>query len=237
MARQTFSAEQVESKREQILDAAMQLFEDSGLSAVSFRKISSLLGCSYSAPYRYFSSKEELVTALRARAYRWIEQAMLEAIAPYTEPLTQLNVLADAYIRAGLERPNRYALMFFELEGSDLGQRSLELAAAKRDSLGVCTKVVTAAHNSGALQLTTDPLTASHLFWAGAHGLVSLQVAGQFVMGRTIDALVPTMIATLMAGLQHPQLSADSPPRKTSKTKNTAAAARPGVAIPEEPPK
>ncbi len=215
MARQTFSADQVESRREQILDAAMQLFEDGGLASVSFRKVSSILGCSYSAPYRYFASKEELVTALRARAYRWIERAMLEAIAPHDDPLAQLNALADAYIRAGLERPTRYALMFFELQSSDLGQRSIELAAAKRDSLGVCTRVVTAAHASGALRLSTDPLTASHLFWAGAHGLVSLQVAGQFVMGRTIDTLVPTMISTLMAGLQHPELAATTTVHKT----------------------
>jgi len=210
MARQNYSEEQIASKREEILDAAMQLFESHGIEAVSFRKVAGVIGCSYSAPYRYFSSKEELLTALRARAYRWIERAMLDAIAPFDDPLDQLNALADAYIRAGLERPTRYALMFFELQGSDLGQRLLELAAAKRDSLGVCTRVVTAAHASGALQLSTDPLTASHLFWAGAHGLVSLQVAGQFVMGRTIDVLVPTMISTLMAGLQHPDLATAS---------------------------
>ncbi|MDD3765311.1 MAG: TetR/AcrR family transcriptional regulator [Nevskiales bacterium] len=211
MARRSYSKQQVADRREAILDAAMTVFEDGGIDAVSFRKVAAVLGCSYSAPYRYFASKEELLTALRARAYRWIEEAMREAIAPLSRPLDKLNALADAYIRAGLERPTRYALMFFELQGSDLGQRSLELAVAKRDALGICTEVVTEANAVGELPLATDPLTASHLFWAGAHGLVSLQVSGQFVMGRSIDTLVPTMIRTLMAGLAQPVAEVEAP--------------------------
>lgn len=46
-----------------------------------------------------------------------------------------------------------------------------------------------------------DPLTAARLFWAGAHGLVSLEVAGQFVMGRPIKILVPVLIETLHTGM------------------------------------
>lgn len=202
MARQSFDEREVEQRRAEILEAAMTLFEAGGLEAVSFRKVAAVLGCSYAAPYRYFPGKEALLTAMRAQAFRWMEQAMLAAIDPAQPPRQRLRTLAEAFIRAGIERPQRYALMFFRLTEPESGPSSLELAAAKRDALDVCTRTVAAAQAAGDLKLSVDPLTASHLFWVGAHGLVSLEVAGQFVMGRSVEELVPQMVRTLMQGLE-----------------------------------
>ncbi len=203
MARQSFDEQEVEQRRTEILEAAMSLFESGGLEAVSFRKVASVLGCSYSAPYRYFPGKDALLTAMRAQAFRWMEREMLDAINPAQPPRQRLRTLAEAFIRAGIGRPQRYALMFFRLTTEpESGPRSLELAAAKRDALDVCTRTIAAAQAAGDLKLSVDPLTASHLFWVGAHGLVSLEVAGQFVMGRSLEELMPQMVRTLMQGLE-----------------------------------
>ncbi|ORE87452.1 TetR family transcriptional regulator [Oceanococcus atlanticus] len=207
MARQSLSDTQVEQRREEILEAAMQLFEDGGLESVSLRKIAARLQCSYSTPYRYFASKDALLTSMRAQAFRWMEQSMLRAVDTHQSPLQRLNLLAEAFIRAGVERPGRYALMFFRLPEPETGPHLEELTAAKHAALDVCTRTVTAAHDSGALHLRTDPLTASHLFWAGAHGLVSLEISGQFVMGRQLDDLLPAMIQTLVQGLENASAS------------------------------
>ncbi len=187
MARLAYSPEQVDGKREDILDAAMRLFEREGIEAVSFRKIAAELGCSYAAPYRYFASKADLVTGLRERTYRWMGQAMQAAIRPELPRLTQLHDLAQAYIRAALERPARYALLF---DLNQPGTPSPQLAQARHEAFDLCTQVVRAAVAAGELQLESDPLTVAHLFWAGAHGIVSLQVAGQFEMGRSVEQLV-----------------------------------------------
>jgi len=204
MARKKDSETVRQRKRDDILDAAMAVFEkEGGLEALSFRKLAAELSLSYSAPYRYFSSKEELVNALRARAYRWIEGVMLNAIEGIDSPERQLETLADAYIRAGIERPDRYALMFFNVDDPNGNRRSLELRAAKHDALDVCTRTIAAAQACGELPTTVDPLTASHLFWITAHGLVALQVAGQFEMGRSVSALTPSLIHTLRMGMEH----------------------------------
>lgn len=204
MARQTLSDTQVEQRREEILEAAMQLYEEGGQDAVSFRKIAALLKCSYSTPYRYFPSKNAMLTSMRAQAFRWMEQSMLQAVDGHKSPLQRLNQLAEAFIRAGVQRPRRYALMFFRLPEPETGPHLEELVAAKHAALDVCTRTVQAAHDNGTLQLASDPLTASHLLWTGAHGLVSLEISGQFVMGRQLDELRPAMIQTLIQGLQIP---------------------------------
>jgi AcrR family transcriptional regulator len=204
MARQKFSDDVRAQKRDQILDAAMAVFEkEGGLEALSFRSLALELGLSYSAPYRYFASKQELVNAMRARAFRWIEKEMRDAIAATPQPEQQLGALSAAFIRSGLERPQRYALMFFNLDELEASRRSIELKAAKRDALDVCTQVIAAGQARGDFPDAIDALTASHLFWIGAHGLVSLQVAGQFIMGRDIELLIPTLIRTLRVGMEN----------------------------------
>ncbi|TAM10622.1 MAG: TetR/AcrR family transcriptional regulator [Nevskiaceae bacterium] len=204
MPRKRFPEDVRARKRGEILDGAMAVFErDGGLKGLSFRKLAAEMQLSYSAPYRYFADKNELVNALRARAYRWIEREMLDAIDGVAAPEKRLELLAAAYIRSGMRRPQRYALMFFNLNDADVARRSLELKAAKRDALDVCTRTIAAGQASGDLPQTMDPLTAAHLFWIGAHGLVSLQVAGQFVMGRSIEILVPALIGTLRVGMEH----------------------------------
>lgn len=204
MARPKFTDDQRAHKRDQILAAAMSVFEkEGGEDAISFRRLATELGLSYTAPYRYFADKQELMNALRARAFRWIESEMREAIAGLSEPEQQLESLAAAYIRSGMAHPHRYALMFFALDQLEVAKRSIELKAAKRDALDVCTQVIAAGQARGDFPRAVDPLTASHLFWIGAHGLVSLQVAGQFVMGRDVQVLVPTLIHALRAGMEH----------------------------------
>jgi len=204
MARNRQPADVRARKRDDILDSAMAVFEKhGGLEALSFRRLATEMDLSYSAPYRYFANKDELVNALRARAFRWIEQAMRDAIADIDDPEAQLEALAAAYIRSGIERPDRYALMFFKLDDTDIARRSLELKAARRDALNVCTQAIAAAQARGLLPNHLDPLTAAHLFWIGAHGLVSLQVAGQFVVGREPSQLIPALIRSLRAGLEH----------------------------------
>lgn len=204
MARKPFPESVRARKREEILDVAMPIVEcDGGLDGLSCRKLAEQMSLSYSASYRYFANKAELVDGLRVRAYRWIEQQMRDAIDGVECPERQLELLAAAYIRSGLERPHRYALMFFNLNNADATRQTLHLKAAKRDALDVCTRTIAAGQTRGDFPQTIDPLTAAHMFWAGAHGLVSLQVAGQFVMGRTIEVLVPTLIGILRKGMEY----------------------------------
>ncbi|MGB1088069.1 MAG: TetR/AcrR family transcriptional regulator, partial [Alphaproteobacteria bacterium] len=170
MARKKLTDAQYTHRREEILDAAMEVFEtQGGLNAVSFRNVAAVAGCSYSAPYRYFTSKEDLLNALRARAFRWIEAEMKAAIKGKRRATTKLEALARAYIQGGVDRPNRYALMFFDMDNTEIAKHSLELKTAKRDALDVCTQTIAQGQLAGEMADRLDALTAAHLFWISAH--------------------------------------------------------------------
>jgi AcrR family transcriptional regulator len=198
MPRPVLSEEQIDARREAILDVAGELFESQGPEAVSLRRIAARAGCSPTTPYRYFASKEHVLVGLQIRAYHAIRQALENAAAAAPTARAALAAIAGAYIAFALERPETYALLF---RNERTPEPSPELAAAKRRALGVCAEALAEAERRGELRLVTDPLTGAHVFWAAAHGAVSLHLADQLVVGRNLDDIVPTLIGTLMTGL------------------------------------
>ena len=199
MARNPNTPEQVAEVRTELLDVAQQLYEQDGPEAMSFRSIANLAGCSHTKPYSYFDSKADIIDALRIRAYEWLLGVLTTAAASQDRPLDAMQALAEAYIRAGLERPRMYELLYTD-QGS-LDETDERLLQAKLAALDVCRRTIEAAADAGDVELAADPLTAAHAFWAGAHGLVQLEHGGFLVVERSVDDLVPVVVAALLRGL------------------------------------
>ena len=182
MPRRPNTADEVSATRESLLDTAQELLEADGIEAMSFRAIASRNGWSHTKPYSYFDSKADIIDALRVRSYEWLLEVLSTAAALEDEPLAALRALSEAYVRAGLERPRMYDLLY--TDAGSIGESDPTLLEAKLAALGVCRDVIAAAEEAGTIDLAVDPLTAAHTFWTGAHGLVELQIGGFFVAGR-----------------------------------------------------
>lgn len=201
MARTADSSAVIDSKRAAIIDAAESILATTGkIESISFRELAKILKCSYATPYRYFSNRQELLMALKARAFRLMESELKQSFCATDSVAHQLRAIANTYIRTAISRPEFYALMFFEIDGNTHSKSSNDFLAAKHDCLDVCTQAVLRGQASGQSNSDLDALTLSHMFWAGAHGLVSLHISGQLVMGKSLDDLIPVMIATLNLG-------------------------------------
>ncbi|MFT4569303.1 MAG: AcrR family transcriptional regulator [Hyphomicrobiaceae bacterium] len=198
MARPALTSSEVDSRRDEILDVAQHLFETQGLEAVSLRRIATQAGISPATPYRYFSNKDQVLVGLQIRIYNALGEILVAAASAETGATDKLRAIARSYISFAVNRPEAYSLVFRVPTNSD---EQPQLVAARRAALDVCRQAFTLAEAEDGLHLRTDALTAAHLFWAAAHGAVSLQLAEQLVVGRTLEQIVPTLIATLMAGL------------------------------------
>ncbi len=199
MPRAVMSRDEISSMREAICDAAMELVRDHGPDAVSFRRIAAKLGCSYTTPYRYFARKDDILAALRARAFRAFGAALVRALGDADPTVAaRLRALVVAYVRAANEDPDSYRLMLDLNQGN---ARSPDLVAAEEGALGTCREVIASAVATGDLPRGTDPNVVAHVFWAGAHGVVSLALAQQLVLDCTLDELVVVMADTLVQGV------------------------------------
>jgi len=205
MARPKYSDDMVINRMEAILAAAMELLEAEGINGISLRKTAKLMGWSSTAIYRYFENKQDLITALRARAFHRMEQRLKKAVKPNASGIENLKRISQAFLKAGQDRPELYELMFYEHKNEESSSYYEELSNAKNDSLSVCTDMVASAQQKGELPPNIDPLTTSHIFWINMHGLVSLDISNQLVMGRKANVLTDILIQNILGGLSHAQ--------------------------------
>jgi len=206
--------------RREVKQAALRQLSESGPAGLSVSAIGKQLGVSGPALYRYFAGRDELLTELVIDAYHDLADALRDAVAHARspEPRARFECLARAYRSWALAQPHRYRLLFGPpLPGYDAHAQQLVDAsqAAMNQLLGVLRALGdrTAAPPPQPLasQLTAwaqahdpgiDPATALRavLTWSRMHGLVSLEIAGNFAsMGIDPDQVFEAQLATLTA--------------------------------------
>jgi AcrR family transcriptional regulator len=165
--------------RDKILDAARELFIEEGFDGVSMRKIADRIEYSPTAIYGHFADKDQLFMEICHEDFRRLAQSMA-GLAQVPDPVERLQQIGLAYIQFGLQNPNHYRTMFMtshppitESEAALEGKGNPE-----EDAYELLRATVQEALNAGAFRehLTDADLIAQTL-WAGAHGVVSLQIA------------------------------------------------------------
>ncbi|WP_293389101.1 TetR/AcrR family transcriptional regulator [Nevskia sp.] len=193
MARPRLSAEAADGIRADICAAAAALYERDGYDAVTLRAIAAAMGRSQALPYRYFKNKEHIFAALRAVWFDRLTALLEAAIEGLESPLLKLHTIARTVIAFAQSQPSEYRLMF-SLRQPDPTDFP-ELHAAR---LRAMATVQTAYQEAvDARLIPGDGATGAHVTWASLHGLLSLHLAGQLTIGRSLEELIQPMLDTL----------------------------------------
>ncbi|WP_162834247.1 TetR/AcrR family transcriptional regulator [Amycolatopsis circi] len=201
-----------EQVREEVKFVALNQLAAGGAQAISINAIAKQLGVSGPALYRYFSSRDELLTVLVIDAYHDLREAMANALdtdAPDAE--ARIRLLAAAYRAWAREEPHRYELLFkAPFPGYDAHAKPL--AEAARSLMGVVLGALhhldstaaekpTAYENEEVLdarRANTENHQLAVALWSRLHGFVSLEIGGGFTaMGLDADALFETEVQVL----------------------------------------
>ncbi|MBV9420366.1 MAG: TetR/AcrR family transcriptional regulator [Alphaproteobacteria bacterium] len=161
--------------RERLCDAATKLFDTRGREGFTMRELASELRVSAMTPYRYFKDKEDILAAVRARAFnRWADklEAAFESAGPAAE---KSAAVYRAYVDFAFNETAAYKLMF-DLAQPDEAEYP-ELVAANTRARATMTAYVRALVDEGILE--GDPELIGHVFWASLHGAVVLKLAGK----------------------------------------------------------
>lgn len=178
--------------RTQIKDRAWEQIAMAGASALSLNAIAKQIGMSGPALYRYFASRDELITALIGDAYRSLADACRAAAASGADVVG----LAHALRGWALADPQRYFLVYgtpvpgyhapddITAIASEIMDTLLDACAALHpDGPGPATPF--AAHLEGHRQWSDSSAPPAVLhwaltFWTRLHGVLSLELAGHF---------------------------------------------------------
>ncbi len=208
--------------RQEVKQAALRQLAAAGPAGVSISAIGKELGVSGPALYRYFASRDDLLTELVIDAYNDLARALQAAAdgAAGLPPRDRLDALARAYRAWALAEPHRYRLLFAPpLPGYDA--HTDRLVEASEAAMNLLLEAIAelsddpeAAPPPGspvAAQLTAwagrhhlgaDPATALRavLAWSRLHGFVSLEIAGNYAsMSIDPEPVFEAQLATLLA--------------------------------------
>lgn len=194
MVRPAMSEDEIDAFRERVCAAALELFNEGGLTAVSMRAIARRIGCSHTLPYRYFDGRDAIIAAMRTRCYREFLDYHTEILGQVEEPREQLLALARGYARFASERASQFSVMF-DLDHIEASEH-VELREAIRDSWDALFRVIQGCVEAG--NLVGDERALTYLFWSGVHGVLTLAKTGKIAPGWDAEAIVEQMVSALM---------------------------------------
>ena len=187
--------------RDEIKSHAWTQVATAGASALSLNAIAKQMGISGPALYRYYGSRDELITELILDAYRDLADACHAAVGNERTPTARLSAGAGAVRGWALAAPHRYLLIYgTPVPGYAAPPETTAIAASIMNLLldafaeldgptGRPAKPVAAldrnlaTHRDWAAAVPGAPagaLRRALLFWTRLHGVVSLELAGHF---------------------------------------------------------
>ncbi|OON73456.1 TetR/AcrR family transcriptional regulator [Streptomyces tsukubensis] len=187
--------------RAEVKEHAWDQIATQGASALSLNAIAKQMGMSGPALYRYFASRDELITELIRDAYRSLADTLRAAAAEGADPAG----LAHAWRGWALQAPQRYFLIYGtpvpgyhapeDITGtaSDIMTTLLEvLTASATDSPTTPFSTHLETHRDWADGHPAPPalLHRALTFWTRLHGALSLELAGHFTGMRFDPALL-----------------------------------------------
>ncbi|AYC43264.1 TetR/AcrR family transcriptional regulator [Streptomyces griseorubiginosus] len=196
-----------------IKDEARRQLAAEGAAKLSLRAVARELGMVSSALYRYFPSRDELLTALIIDAYDSLGESAERAheAAAGAEPLDRWVTVCEAVRGWSLDHPHEYALIYGSpVPGYTAPQTTVPPAA--RVGLLLIGAVRDAHHTPGGLRtlpplpeelrpeadriaadlapdLPPEAVTALVAAWSQLYGLVGFELFGQF--NRVVEARAP----------------------------------------------
>ncbi|MEU0784048.1 TetR/AcrR family transcriptional regulator [Streptomyces sp. NPDC006173] len=207
--------------RQEVKTAALRQLAEGGPEALSLNAIAKQLGMTGPALYRYFTNRDSLLTELVIDAYADLTSTLARtAEASRGEAATRLKELVRAYRAWALAEPHRYRLLFrAPLQGYDA--QSTRLVEAAQPAMTVLLEAVGALAESetevpqGAAaefrawmerhtfeNLPEAVAVRSTMLWAHLHGLVGLEIEGNFAsMGIDPSFLYETAVTDFLRSL------------------------------------
>jgi AcrR family transcriptional regulator len=182
--------------RERLCDAATRLFDARGREGFTMRELASELGVSAMTPYRYFKDKDDILAAVRARAFtRWAEKLEGAFAGAQTAP-EKSSAVFQAYVDFAFGEPAAYKLMF-DLSQPDENTYP-DLVAATTRARATMTDYVRELVKEGIVE--GDPELIGRVFWASLHGAVVLKLSGKLGADYDFDRVSGESFRVLFEG-------------------------------------
>src|SRR5207244_11860231 len=88
--------------RQALIDAALELIEERGVSALTLREVARQVGVTHAAPQRHFADRAALVAAVAEQGFRGLAAHVASVRGSARTPAQRLRALGVAYVEYAL---------------------------------------------------------------------------------------------------------------------------------------
>ncbi len=195
-------AREKQELRQEILDAARDLFIREGFENVSMRKIAEMIEYSPTTIYLHFQDKADLLDCVCEETLQKLENRLAAIAAVTFDPLDRLTLGLRAYIEFGLEHPNDYRVAFLmEFKPFAEPERCVRCHSMGQQTFDHMRRDVAACVSSGVFQ-PVDVEGSSQALWAAIHGVTSLLILHPHFPWVDREVLIDSLIGAVLRGLK-----------------------------------
>jgi AcrR family transcriptional regulator len=195
-------ARQKKYLRQEILDAASELFVRNGYENVSMRRIAEKIEYSPTTIYLYFNDKNELLEQVCKETFSRLVQRLSKIMEQPGDPVERLKGGLLTYVQFGLENPHHYHATFMMPIPANIREKKMhEPDSPGMQAFAFLTRGLAECIQAGKMPAMNVEL-AGQTLWAGIHGITSLLIThGGFPwVGK--DKVIHSTVDTLVAGLE-----------------------------------
>jgi AcrR family transcriptional regulator len=185
--------------RRAILDAARHLFIKGGYGNVPIRRISSHIGYSAAALYRYFPTKDDIFNALAEEGLQLLMRSETSPSPPGASPLKRLRHIISGAFNFAKMYPEYYYLLFLDRSTPRMKLEAIDafrhpMRPHVREILDDCVE-------AGELARGLDTWTVYNVIWTSMHGAAAQYVCDRFPPFDP-DEYARVMVDLVIAGLK-----------------------------------
>jgi AcrR family transcriptional regulator len=202
MGVQERKAREKEELRQEILEAATNLFSEEGYEATSMRKIAERIEYSPTTIYLYFKDKSDLLDNVCADTFSGLLRVLDAIEREFPDPVDSLRMGMKAYIQFGLDHPAQYRVTFL-MPHTVLpeGSEPCKADCVGDKAFGSLIRSVSRCLETGIFR-AEHPQLIGETLWSSIHGLTALLITHPQFPWSNRDGIIDHLIATLVEGLR-----------------------------------
>jgi TetR/AcrR family fatty acid metabolism transcriptional regulator len=186
-------------RRQELLDAAVQVFARKGFRAARVGDIAEQAGVAHGLLYHYFRSKDEVLETIFRDTWQLLvaeTERIEESGAPLPE---QLRRFARIYLGSWLATPELIGVLVREIARSpQVGETVDEIGGVFR----VLARMIDVARDRGEVRADCDPTLAAWAVYGALEEILTGWVLGQLPREEEdVERAIATVVAVASAGL------------------------------------
>lgn len=179
-----------EQRRNDIIDAAEQVFFKKGWQNATMDEVAAVAELSKGTLYLYFKSKEELYLAILLRGFDIMTNLFVTGMSAVTRGLDQVRAIGEAYLKFYQDYPDYFNILHYfqrhQLDPEDSGSEIVQ-ACYQSAERGTCLvqNAIELGISDGSIRADIDPHRTALVLWGAASGVFQVaSIKSEILRGK-----------------------------------------------------